>query len=85
MKITSNFMELATELDAKYFPDVKYYRDNKNDEQVHYTIELFNNGCMDYTTFIKRLFRNCKDTKENLHTIVSKYIKDFEGFEYKSE
>lgn len=77
------FNKLAGELDKKYFPEVKYYHDNKNTQKIHYSVELFNNGCLTYDQLIIRLSKACKETKQEIHTIVSKYIKDFEGYEYK--
>jgi hypothetical protein len=32
---------------------------------------------------IKKLSKSCKDTQENIHNIVKKYIGDFEGYEFK--
>jgi hypothetical protein len=77
------FNKLASDIDKKYFPDVKYYRDDKDDTAVHYAIELFNNGVSGYDTLINKLSKHCKDTKENIHKIVSKYIEDFGDYEYK--
>jgi len=85
MKIVPNFFnKLVSELDKKYFPDVKYYMDNEKTAQVHRTVELFNNGVLTYNKLIKRISDSCNDTKENIHTIVSGYIEDFGGFTYKS-
>jgi len=84
MKIVPDFFnKLVSELDKKYFPDVKYYMDNKKTAQIHRTVELFNNGVLSYENLIKRISDNCSDTKENIHKIVSKYIADFDGFEYR--
>lgn len=83
MKITKDFMNLATEIDKKYYPEVGYYQDNKYTQRIHYSCELFNNGCLTYPRLIQRLCAATKDTKQNIHKIVSKYILDFEGFEYK--
>lgn len=75
MKIVDDFFnKAAKEIDAKYFPEVKYYRDDKNDEAVHYTLELFNNGCLTYVKLISRLAKSCHDTQENIMNIVDKYI-----------
>ena len=83
MKKTSDFFnKLTKELDKKYFPEVKYYRDNKNTTKIHYTVELFNNGCLTYGNLIKRISDSCKDTKQNIHSIVSPYIEDFGDFIY---
>jgi hypothetical protein len=83
MKLISEFFTLLTlEIDKLYFPDVKYYRDNKNTTNIHYAIECFSNGVLTYDKLIHTLAKNTKDTKKNIHNIVSKYIEDFEGFEY---
>jgi len=83
MKIVSDFFnKTAQAIDKKYFPSVKYYRDDKDCTDVHYTIELFNNGCLTYNDLIKRLAKSCKETHQNIHSIVSKYIEDFEGVTY---
>lgn len=76
------FNKLASELDKKYFPDLKYYRDNEDCAKIHYAIELFNNGCLTYDKLIKKISSYSKDSCLNIHNIVSKYIKDFEGFDY---
>ena len=82
MKTVPDFFKLASELDKKYFPEVKFYRDNKNTTNIHYAVELFNNGCFTYDKLIKSLSTNCNDTKENIHKIVSSYIEDFGDYEY---
>lgn len=68
------FNKLAQEIDKKYFPNVKYYRDDKNDAAVHYAVELFNNGCLTYEKLIKKLCRHCNDTEENIKPIVDQFI-----------
>ena len=68
------FNKLAIEIDKTYFPNVSYYRDNKDNADAHYTIELFNNGCLTYTKLIDKLSKSCKDSKENIKTIVEKYV-----------
>lgn len=84
MKIVQDFFnKLVKELDGKYFPEVKYYRDNENTTKIHHTVELFNNGCLTYSKLIDTISKACSDTKENIHAIVSKHIEDFGGFEYK--
>jgi len=75
MKIVNNFYnKLTRELDGKYFPTVEYYRDNKKCTNVHYAVELFNNGCLTYTKLISKLSIACNDTKENIEAIVYKYV-----------
>lgn len=78
IKLVPDFFNKAVkELDAKYFPDLKFYRDSDKDIQVHYQAECFSNGVLTYTKLINRLAKNCGDTKANIHKIVSKYIETF--------
>lgn len=79
------FNKLCGELDKTYFPNVKYYRDNAHTTKIHYQVELFNNGCLTYNKLIKELSEATGDEKANIHTIVSKYIKDFGDFKYKAK
>jgi hypothetical protein len=76
------FNKLCGEIDKTYFPEVEYYRDDERTEKVHYTVELFNNGVIGYTQLIDTLSSATKDTKENIHNIVSKYIESFGDFTY---
>jgi len=83
MKTVDDFFnKVCQEIDKTYFPEVKYYRDNKNTTKIHHAVELFNNGVLTYNHLIKHLSINTKETKENIHKIVSKYITDFEGYTY---
>jgi len=68
------FNKLTQRLDKKYFPTVKYYRDDKKCTAVHFAVELFNNGCLSYNELIKRLTKNCQDTKANIEAVVDKYL-----------
>lgn len=77
------FNKAAQALDKKYYPEVKYYRDNENTTKIHYALERFNNGVLTYTKLIDIIAKACKDTKKNIHAIVSQYIKTFGDFEYK--
>lgn len=77
------FNKLTGELDKKFFPNVKYYRDDHNCTEMHYAIELFNNGCLGYEMLIHRLTVACMSSKKKIHSIVSKYISDFGDFEFK--
>lgn len=81
IQLVENFFnKLTNDLDKRYFPDVKYYHDNEDDADVHYTVELFNNGCLTYDNLIYRLAYSCKDTKVNIHNIVKEYVEDFGDF-----
>ena len=84
MKLVDDFMnKLAGDLDKKYFPNLKYYRDEDKCANVHYACELYSNGCSTYSQLINKLAKNCKETKENIHAIVNKYVESFENYEYK--
>jgi len=75
MQIKTDFYNnTQSELDAKYFPNVKYYRDDKNCTKLHYQTELFNNGCLAYGKYINTVAKLCKDTHDNIKEIVNKHI-----------
>lgn len=83
MKLISNaFSKLTSELDEKYFPDLKFYRDDDRCAALHYAVECFSNGVITYFQFIKRLAVNCMDSQENIHKIVSKYVEDWGGYNF---
>lgn len=75
MKIVDDFFnKIAGEIDKTYFPDVKYYRDNKSCEKVHYAIVLFNNGCSTYDKLVTTLSKLCNEEKKVVESIVNKYV-----------
>jgi len=75
MQIKTDFYNNAqSELDAKYFPNVKYYRDNENCAKLHYQTELFNNGCLAYNKYILSVAKLCKAKTFEIKEIVNKYI-----------
>jgi len=71
---TDFFNNVQSELDAKYFPNVKYYGDDKKCTKLHYQTELFNNGCLGYNKYILNVAKLCKDTEDNIKEIVNKHI-----------
>ncbi len=81
-KVNDFYNKLAIEIDSTYFPNLSCYRDSKECSLSHYDIELFNNGCLTYHELVKRLAKNCKEKKVVIHSIVSKYIEDFDGYVY---
>lgn len=85
IKIAKNFIDVLSEIDAKYFPDIKYYGDHDAGLAIHYAVECFNNGVRTYNNMIRIIAENTKDTQENIHTIVSKYIEDFGEYVFKPD
>ena len=84
VQTTENFFnKVATEIDSIYFKEVKYYRDNENCTKVHYSLELFNNGCLTYRQLIGRLAKSCNETTAKIHGIVEKYVVSFGRYVYK--
>lgn len=71
------FNKVVNKIDSIYFPDVEYFRDNKNCANVHYLTELFNNGCIEYKKYLKQISKKCKDSESNLHNIISEFIVNF--------
>ena len=78
--VTDFFNKLAKDIDKTYFPTVKYYRDDKQCEKVHYAIERFNNGCLSYNKLIEEISKACNEEKRYINLIVSKYVEDFGEF-----
>lgn len=68
-----DYNRLTKELDNKYFPQVKYYHDNKHTQKIHRNCELFNNGCLSLQKLIERLSKVTKEAEEQLEQIVLKY------------
>ena len=77
------FNTVAADIRAKFFPEVKYYRDNENCTKATYAIELFNNGALTYRTFIGRLAKACNTNNATIHNMVEKYIVSFGQYQYK--
>jgi len=82
---TENFFnKVATDIRDRYFPNEKHgYTQNKNYHAAKYTIELFNNGCLTYRTFIGRLAKACDTNNATIHNMVEKHIVSFGEYQYK--
>lgn len=75
MEIVNDFFnKLASDIRSTYFPNVKFYRDDKDCTDASYSIELFNNGCLSYNKLVSKLIKTCKDSKENIEAMVNKYV-----------
>ncbi len=84
MKIKEDFYnKFAEKIRKEFFPNVKFYRDNKQCEKACYTIELFNNGAINYKYLITHLSLICKTSEESMHDIAKGFIESFEGYEFK--
>lgn len=68
-----DYSGLVTELYRTYFPQVKYYHDNKSTQKIHYVCELFNNGCATLTKTAKTISKLIKETEEKIEQIILKY------------
>lgn len=84
MKLVKDFYnKLATEIREIYFKGEDHLNPkNKGYRPAIYAMECFSNGCSRYSNLIDKLARHCKATKQQVHGIVSKYVADFEGYEY---
>jgi hypothetical protein len=78
------FNSIATEIRAKYFAtEIHGQTENKNYHAATYAIECFNNGVLNYRTFIGRLAKACNTNNATIHNIVEKYILSFGEYQYK--
>ncbi len=83
MKILNDFFNnTCSEIDKKYFPEVKYYGDKKETTDIHYAVELFNNGVIGYNELLDKVAIACSVSHEEIHKIISKNI-DIENLEFK--
>jgi hypothetical protein len=81
---TENFFnKVSDEIMSKYFSNVNFYRDDEKCVKAKYSLELFNNGCINYRQLIGRLAKACNDSTTNIHNIVSKYILSFGCYRYR--
>lgn len=64
---------LTKELDSTYFPQVKYYHDNKSTQKIHYICELFNNGCATLEKTVKQIAKIVKQPEEKIEETILKY------------
>lgn len=72
------FNKVVNRINLSYFPDVKYYKDNRRCSNIHYMVENFNNGVIKYDKLIKFIAKNCRDSESNIHKIVSEYIEEWD-------
>jgi hypothetical protein len=78
------FNKVATDIRAWFFPNENHgYTENKNYHATTYTIELFNNGCLTYRTFIGRLAKYCNSNNATIHNFVEKHIASFGEYQYR--
>ena len=81
--VTDFYNKAAADIKQTYFPNVKYYRDDKNCEAAMHQLELFNNGCLTYRKLIGRLAKACGHTTAKINAIIEKYIISFGSYKYK--
>jgi len=78
IQLTTDFYNKAVAaIDAKYFPEVKYYRDNDKCAAVHQNTELFSNGCLEYSRYISRIALLCNDSEELIEGIIEPFVTSF--------
>lgn len=77
------FNKAATDIRGKYFPNVNHRAGTKEYYAANYALECFNNGVLTYSDLLKKLVKNCKGTKGDIHSILSKYIADFGDYVFK--
>jgi len=78
MKLVQDFYnKLAKEIRTTYFPNENHgTTNNKNYWKATKVMEDFSNGVLSYNRLIKGLSTYCNETKENITSIVNKYLVD---------
>lgn len=86
MKLQEDFYnKVMPDIKSTYFPTVNVLASDKEYKsriyqrysKVKYQVELFHNGCLVYNQFINKLSTLCKDSENNIHTLISKYVSSF--------
>jgi hypothetical protein len=78
------FNKVATEIRGTFFPNENHgTTENPNYHTTTHTIELFNNGALNYRKLIGRLAKTCNTTTKSIHSIVEKYVVSFGEYTYK--
>lgn len=74
-KTVQDFFNKATKaIRSKYFPEVKYYRDNEDCAKIHYALELFSNGVTSYVETVNFIAQRVHDTPQNVHEILREFF-----------
>lgn len=68
------YNKLSSDISRTYFPNVKYYRDDKNNAACSYALERFSNGVLGYDSLVKILSKNCKENPAVIEEMIQKYI-----------
>jgi len=78
IQLTTDFYNKAVAaIDTKYFPEVKYYRDNDRCAAIHQNTELFSNGCLPYSKYISRIALLCNESEGVIESIIEPFIIPF--------
>ncbi len=77
------YNSVQSDIKERYFKEEPNYSHNEKYNAAKYTIELFNNGCLNYRAFIGRLAKYCGSNNATIHNIVEKYILSFGAYQYK--
>lgn len=93
MKLQEDFYnKVMPDIKGTYFPTVNVLASDKEYKsriyqrysKAKYQVELFHNGCLVYNQFISKLSVLCKDSENNIHKLISKYVSSFGSYEYKT-
>ena len=78
------YNKVVTDLTTQYFPgSLNEIYSNTEYQAMKYTVELFNNGCINYRQLVGRTAKHCKSSTKDIHTIIEKYVISFGEYKYK--
>ncbi len=78
------FNKAISDIRKAYFSNEDHgFTRNEKYHAATYAVELFNNGCLTYRTFIGRLAKACNSNNATIHNIIEKHIVSFGQYQYK--
>ena len=78
------FNKVAKEVRSRFFANENHgTTENKNYWKATQAMEDFNNGVLNYRTFIGRLAKACQSNNATIHNLVEKYVVSFGSYQYR--
>jgi prefoldin subunit 5 len=65
--------EVLAKIDAKYFPEVKWYHDNPKCVKIHYAVECLTNGVARYDKTIQKIAKLCSTTEQEIDELFEEF------------
>jgi hypothetical protein len=81
---TDFYNKVAKEVRERFFTNENHgTTENKSYWKATQAMEDFNNGVLNYRTFIGRLAKACQSNNATIHNLVEKYVVSFGSYQYR--